>query len=135
MEFIGKCFTKQDLDQTITISIDASKAIVEVWDTTKSYPILKIQAHCLFIGNDLIISDGNGSTLVLVAINNRAQFNIKGYYVLSGKYLMTFEVHHRVAKRYMSSDCVTDHIDRSNSHHNPILPRNFHCVGYATAKL
>ena len=133
MEFIGKCDTESNLDQIITISMDGFNAMVEIWDS-KSYPDSKMHFHCLFIGDDLIMSDGNGSTLVLTAINNQGQFNIKGYYVLSGRNFVTFKVHHRshsVAKKYISQP---DHISKSNTHHDPILPRNFHSIGY-TAKL
>ena len=102
MEFVGKCHAYDDVDQTITISINGFDAIVEIWTTSKSYPFSKMHLHCSFIGNDVIMCDGNGSTVILTAINNQTQFTIKGYYVLLGKDFVRFEVHHHIPLRTLN---------------------------------
>lgn len=94
---MGQCNIGDNIHQTITISINGFSAVVTMWNNVGSFPVAKIHLQSSFVGNDMIMSDGNGTVFVLTAINIHTQPNINGYYVLLGKSFGRFEVCHHIA--------------------------------------
>jgi hypothetical protein len=95
MEFIGECITDKYIHQSINISVSGLSSSVTIWNTTKSFPLVKIYFRCYFAGNDLIMSDGDSTIFVLVDVKNNSSIN--GYYVLLGKKFGQFKVTHHIS--------------------------------------